>query len=440
MILLAIAALILIGFGYHHQQTLAYDVLLDGEVIGQVKDPGEAKDLLQNYVEQTEKKLGQEVELTSSLDFEPNRLKPAALAGNLEKILRQKVELLTEAYVLYIDGEKYLAVLKKDDITGILEEYKSRYLTGIDETDAVEEAGFKQQVEVKKEQVSVDTLVTPEEAREKINAPLKEAQVVKVQKGDNLWLLARRYGTTVDELTRLNPDIKPERLYPGDELVISPEKPLLDVVVNLEKTVREKIPFPTEYRKDSTMFRRERRVIRPGREGEKEVTYRIALVNGVEQNREVVAEKVIREPVSQIVKVGTKTTVSRGGRRNYGVVQGKRVSSGFGWRRNPITGRRQFHAGVDIAASYGNGVYAYAEGKVVYAGWAGGYGKVIFIDHGNGLETRYAHLSRIYVKVGEKVRAGQRIGAVGSTGRSTGPHLHFEVRVNGRPQSPWKYL
>ncbi len=117
------------------------------------------------------------------------------------------------------------------------------------------------------------------------------------------------------------------------------------------------------------------------------------------------------------------------------------VASGFGWRRDPvIPGRYEFHEGIDIAAPYGTPVYAAASGKVIAAWWNGGYGRTVIIDHGNGLRTVYAHLLKIDVKVGQVVKKGQKIGEVGSTGRSTGPHLHFEVRVWGVPVDPMRYL
>lgn len=110
-----------------------------------------------------------------------------------------------------------------------------------------------------------------------------------------------------------------------------------------------------------------------------------------------------------------------------------RISSKPGMRRHPILKKRKFHAGWDYAAPKGTPVKAAAKGKVNFAGNAGAYGKLIKITHGEGYETRYAHLSKILVKVGQEVSAGQHIGNVGSTGRSTGPHLHFEKRLNGKP-------
>ena len=116
-------------------------------------------------------------------------------------------------------------------------------------------------------------------------------------------------------------------------------------------------------------------------------------------------------------------------------VQG-RVSSQFGSRFHPILGYRRFHAGLDLAAAAGTPIVAAGDGKVVSAGWAGGYGREVSIAHAGGVQTKYGHMSRIAAYAGEMVRRGQVIGYVGSTGLSTGPHLHFEVTKNGRPVNP----
>jgi len=116
------------------------------------------------------------------------------------------------------------------------------------------------------------------------------------------------------------------------------------------------------------------------------------------------------------------------------------LSSGFGVRTDPFLGRPAMHTGMDFRASMGDPVRVTANGTVTSAGWSGGYGRMIEVDHGNGLATRYGHLSEILVKVGEQVKIGQVIGAVGSTGRSTGPHLHYETRIDGEAVDPQKFL
>jgi murein DD-endopeptidase MepM/ murein hydrolase activator NlpD len=115
-------------------------------------------------------------------------------------------------------------------------------------------------------------------------------------------------------------------------------------------------------------------------------------------------------------------------------------TSGFGVRTDPFLGRPAMHTGLDFRAATGDPVRATANGKVVSSGWSGGYGRMVEIDHGNGLSTRYGHLSEIGVKVGDQIKIGQVIGAVGSTGRSTGPHLHYETRIDGEAVDPQKFL
>ncbi|HOJ93183.1 MAG TPA: M23 family metallopeptidase, partial [Dictyoglomaceae bacterium] len=117
------------------------------------------------------------------------------------------------------------------------------------------------------------------------------------------------------------------------------------------------------------------------------------------------------------------------------------ISSKFGMRPHPILGGAPLsHTGIDIAVAYGTPIKAAASGKVIYAGWYGGYGNLIILDHGGNISTLYGHLSKIVVKIGEEVAEGEIIGYVGSTGLSTGPHLHFEVRVNGSPVDPAGWL
>jgi murein DD-endopeptidase MepM/ murein hydrolase activator NlpD len=116
------------------------------------------------------------------------------------------------------------------------------------------------------------------------------------------------------------------------------------------------------------------------------------------------------------------------------------ITSPFGWRKSPFGGAPDFHQGLDIGASTGTPVTAAASGTIISAGWYGGYGNYILIDHGGGMSTGYGHLSRIFVSNGQQVQRGQAIGAVGSTGLSTGPHLHFEVRISGKTVDPTAYL
>lgn len=116
------------------------------------------------------------------------------------------------------------------------------------------------------------------------------------------------------------------------------------------------------------------------------------------------------------------------------------VTSDFGQRLDPYTADRMMHAGIDIAAEPGKPIYAPSNATVVFAASEGSYGNVIVLDHGYGIKTRYGHLAEMLVKVGDRIKRGAQLGSVGNTGRSTGPHLHYEVRVNGIPQNPRKFV
>ncbi len=160
------------------------------------------------------------------------------------------------------------------------------------------------------------------------------------------------------------------------------------------------------------------------------------------KNLEVLIQQKVAEARSSEeaqTKTNSRTNIIRGtGVMTY--PSDASTSSPFGWRIHPILGYRRFHAGLDFAASYGSKIRAADSGKVIFAGWYGGYGRAVIIDHGNGLTTLYGHTSELYVTEGQAVERGQAIGAVGSTGFSTGPHLHFEVRRNGTPVNPTDYL
>jgi murein DD-endopeptidase MepM/ murein hydrolase activator NlpD len=116
------------------------------------------------------------------------------------------------------------------------------------------------------------------------------------------------------------------------------------------------------------------------------------------------------------------------------------VTSDFGTRMDPYTAERRMHQGMDIATPHGQVVYTPSDGTVVFIGTEGGYGKVLVVDHGYGVKTRYAHLSEVHVRLGDRVSRGDQVASVGNTGRSTGPHLHYEVRVNGIPENPRKFI
>jgi murein DD-endopeptidase MepM/ murein hydrolase activator NlpD len=145
---------------------------------------------------------------------------------------------------------------------------------------------------------------------------------------------------------------------------------------------------------------------------------------------------------AKMIALGSKSSQRyQADRPSLWPVEGRLILSSYGQRLDPFSGEGAFHKGVDISAPSGMSVRAAADGIVIHAEWAsGGYGKLVVIDHGGGVQTYYAHLSKFYVKDGQPVRRGEAVGAVGSTGRVTAPHLHYEVRMGGAPVNPYLYL
>jgi murein DD-endopeptidase MepM/ murein hydrolase activator NlpD len=173
-------------------------------------------------------------------------------------------------------------------------------------------------------------------------------------------------------------------------------------------------------------------------EQRRHVASEVAEMEDLSAAEEAQLEQLIRERAAELEAErraeGIANAPEGGGLFSWPVVG--TITSPFGWRSNPFGGAPEFHQGLDIAAPSGTTVTAAASGTVIMAQWYGGYGNYVLIDHGGGYSTGYGHLSAIYVSMGQKVGRGQAIGAVGSTGESTGPHLHFEVRLDGKPIDP----
>jgi murein DD-endopeptidase MepM/ murein hydrolase activator NlpD len=358
---------------------------------------------------------------------------------SMTNVLNQLLPEPTIGYEFKVDGDVWFVLESKEEIHRMLEVYKSKYLKNIDDQAQIRSIEFEQDIEINEIKVEDEIFVSVKEAESMINENEDEAVYYTVVAGDSFWMIAKNSGISLAKLIEYNPDMNPERIWPGNKIMFQPANPKMDIIVRFQNTLIEPVEFSTEYIQDSTLYASQRVTVKNGVEGEMRVTYDITMRNGYPTVVEVLSEEILEEPVTRVVRVGTKRTLARTSRNNFGVVVGN-LTSGFGYRRDPISGVRKFHNAIDIAAPRGTPVYAYTNGKVVTAGWGNMTGNYVVIDHGGGLRTKYLHLSSISVKVGQIVKVGQKIGGVGSTGYSTGNHLHFEVTKNGVAVNPLLYL
>lgn len=246
-----------------------------------------------------------------------------------------------------------------------------------------------------------------------------------VKDGDTLWSIANAFDLDINSLFGCNKLTNADKLKVGTTIRIPNQDGLL-VTVKQGQTV-------DSLAKDYSIY-----------------TEAIRSANRLTATDTLTAGKEIFLPGAKVIAFietgGNKTAVAKRNTPNVKASVGfgwpvvGKISSPFAWRRDPIRGSRDFHTGLDIRAPRGRGIVASQSGKVVHSGWMGGYGKTIVIQHGNGITTLYAHCSSLIAKKGANVKKGQRIALVGSTGRSTGNHCHFEVRKNGTPVNPLKYL
>ncbi len=231
--------------------------------------------------------------------------------------------------------------------------------------------------------------------------PLQNLRLHQVQAGETLTSIAQKYELKPSTIKGLNPSTRSGQVRVGETLKIPPFDGLVHRLAN-EDTYRS-IAQKYQLRAD-VLFERNGCQVKP----------EVVFVPGAEWQAEPTA-KIMPAPSTIIDAAG------------YPLPYPVPVTSGYGWRLHPITGEMSFHAGIDLGAPMGTPVLATSAGRVDYAAMAGAYGNLVEIHHGNNQATRYAHLSAINVSVGQTVSKGQRIGLVGSTGRSTGPHLHYEI-------------
>ncbi|WP_186671913.1 M23 family metallopeptidase [Sporosarcina sp. BP05] len=283
--------------------------------------------------------------------------------------------------------------------------------------------------------VSPEEVRSTEEAMVLLNKGTLEEKKYVVRSGDVLGSIAADHNMATTKLLELNPGFTVDKLLRlGDELNVTVIEPYVEVEVLYETKTKEAIKYATLTEEDSSLYKGEKKVTKKGSDGQKIVTELIRKRNGQTIGRSVSDESIIVEAVDKVTVVGTKVMPSRGSGTFIWPASGGYVSSQMGTR----WGRT--HQGIDIARPSSYGIVAADNGVVTTTGRHSTYGNRVVITHNNGYETLYAHLSSIEVSEGQTVPQGTKIGVMGSTGRSTGVHLHFEVFKNGTNINPMSVL
>lgn len=414
----------------------SYTLFIDDKEIGSVREQETLSMAIKKLENDFRIKNNTESVLASSVRIVESNANDSELISSfkLNASLKSALKIKSQGYGVYVNGQVVGFLKSKEEADNLLNDVKN-YFTSKYEQDQIISAEFNENISIETVAVASDKMVEKDKLLEYILIGTDEKVSYTVQKGDTYWDIAVKNKMTVEQLMSANPDANENKLMPGDELSLIIPKPFINVNIQRKLIVEEKIKFGSETQKVSYMYSDEKKVKTAGVYGKDEVEYIITEQNGIEIKREELSRVNISQPKNEVVLVGTIAPPPKTGQGSFiNPLPGAYISSAYGSRSGG------FHRGVDYAKKAGSDIKAADGGTVTYAGWYGQYGYMVEINHGGGWTTIYAHCSKLYVKTGDKVYQGQNIAAVGSTGLSTGPHLHFEVRKYKVAQNPSKYV
>ncbi|MCM1189694.1 MAG: M23 family metallopeptidase [bacterium] len=480
-----------------------YHIILNGQDVGMVEEEEKAEELLIRARRNIASQSAELVLVEASLEIQGEELlwgeadSEKEIVANMEKVLRTGIlETMHRSYTLKINDfiinlsslDEVKALLQtaidKYDTEGIFtvdlvydngrefnalstsvsetqlqdrEKQKDYSVGGIaevmahlreEETESQTEMGFEdyelgllsmdfaEKIEVVEAYLPASRLSTLQEAIDLVVMEQETPGIYEVVQGDTLSEIAIKVNIPMDKIIEMNDSLEDETttLRVGQQLVITVPEPELSVT-------RVERNYYDEYYDEEvividvdTWFTTQTEVVEKPSAGFRRVVADVSYLNDKEVSRVILKEEIVQEAKPKIIKRGTKIPPTY-----IKPISGGRLTSAFGPRKAPKKGASTNHKGVDWATATGTAVKASSGGTVVKAGWVSGYGYAVYIDHPDGRQTRYGHLSRVLVSVGQKVKQGDRIALSGNTGNSTGPHLHFEMRINGVAVNPFTH-
>lgn len=440
LMVFAIAMMGVMGAAGALNYCTAYEYSYNGQKLGLVKEKDDVlqiTDLVQGALTE-EKNMEIVIDAKDDITFHRKLALDESQIDNSEQVLKRLTymgDLKVKATGIYVNGKKIGAVQDRKTAEKALKDVADKYTKQGDNIE-VESVRFLEKVDIKTANTDLEDLHSEEEMVDLLCASGEKETVHKVVAGDTLHSIAKKYDVWEDQLLADNKGINSKKLEVGSNIIVKQQAPVLTYEVVEKITYDKVIEHKVEEQKSADIYEGMTETQQAGSDGLSEITARVTLQNGKKVEEEDLVTTVKEEPVTEVVLVGTKERPPTVGSGKYiwPLKDSFTQTSGFGSR----WGRQ--HKGIDLAVSVGTTVYAADGGTVVEAQYSGSYGNVVMIDHQNGQETRYAHNSKLLVKKGDKVYQGQPIAKSGNTGRSTGPHVHFEIRFNGEPRNPLNYL
>ncbi len=411
--------------------SVGFEAVVNGQSVGIVPDRDTCEKIINDVNITLLENFGEESKINAEIVTIPRLVSRGSLSP--EQDVKNAICALSDKmhamYVIYLEDTQLCAVSSAEEAEQVLADFQN-YYTGGDENVTFE---TDRPLTIRAEQAPITLLRSAKEAVNVLNGSEKKENDYTVLPGDTLWGIARKFDTSVDEILSLNDGLG-ENITDGDVIVIKSYVPVVTVTTTQIKEYKQKIGYETEVVETDSMYRGKSEITQKGENGEALVVANIVEQNGKEVSREILSQTTVKEPVTQVKKVGTKEPPSGYGTGSFVSPVYGTVTSRYGYRRSG------FHKGIDIANSYGTPIRAADNGKVIFAGWDGLFGKLVKLDHQNGYVTYYAHNSSLAVSVGETVQKGEIIAYMGSTGNSSGPHCHFEIYKNGVLKNPDNYI
>ena len=438
---LPVAALAVFGYTVH--TVLEYNYVLAVEVNGSVVGYVQTEQVFDSAREEVAQRINYAGAGEESWTVEPSyqiAVGEQVLNENqmADAILESSSSEIQSATGLYVNGELVAVTTEGDRLRQELDNMLAPYQ---DPDDPNLTVAFNKEVRCEDSIYFTSTLVPVDEIIGKLHGEEQGAVYYTIQSGDTPWTVAGSFGISVDELQAQNPDLdfNSSSGFPvGGQLTISQAMPYLQVKRTLVSTYQETIPYNTEEQEDEDLAFGTTKIIQDGAEGLAEVTQQQVFYGDSSTPSEttIIDRVVVQEPVKRIVAMGQYVPAENIAYLSDGSTLIWPVPAYRGISRWMLGAGGKIHGGVDIRANYGTEILASASGQVTVAGYHWSYGNYVVINHGNGYQTLYAHASSLAVRAGQTVAQGQVIAYVGSTGKSSGNHCHFEIRLNGARQQP----